>query len=51
MCLLQRDEKCQCYLIYDRANGDVVRLEWVGDAFNDAANFRKSGKLKQKGQY
>ena len=43
-----RDEKCQCYLIYDKANGDVARLEWVGDAFNDDANFRKSVKLKQK---
>ena len=25
--------------IYDKANGDVARLEWVGDAFNDDANF------------
>ena len=23
--------KCQCYLIYDKANDDVARLEWVGD--------------------
>ena len=23
----QRDEKCQCYLICDKANGDVARLE------------------------
>ena len=38
---------CQCYLIYDKANGDVARLEWVGDAFNDDANFGKSVKLKQ----
>ena len=30
---------CQCYLIYDKANGDVARLEWLGDAFNDDANF------------
>ena len=36
------------YLIYDKANGDVARLEWVGEAFNDDANFRKSVKLKQK---
>ena len=43
----QRDEKCQCYLIYDKANGDVARLEWVGDAFSDDANFEKSVKLKQ----
>ena len=25
-------KKCQCYLIYDKANGDVARLEWVGDS-------------------
>ena len=46
--IVNRDEKCQCYLIYDKANGDVARLEWVGDAFNDDANFGKSVKLKQK---
>ena len=34
--------------IYDKANGDVARLEWVGDSFNDDANFGKSVKLKQK---
>ena len=45
---LQGDEKCQCYLIYDKANGNVARLELVGDAFNDDANFRKPVKLKQK---
>ena len=44
----QRDAKCQCYFIYDKANGDVARLEWVGDTFNYVANFRKSVKLKQK---
>ena len=21
-------KKCQCYLIYDRANGNVARFEW-----------------------
>ena len=43
----QRVEKCRCYLIYDKANGDVARLGWVGDAFNDDANFGKSVKPKQ----
>ena len=38
-------------MIYDKANGDVTRLEWVGEAFNDDASFRKSVKLKQKWQY
>ena len=33
---------------YDKANSDVARLEWVGETFNDDANFRKSVKLKQK---
>ena len=47
MTIVQSDEKCQCYLIYDKANGDVARLEWVGDAFSDDANFGKSVKLKQ----
>ena len=46
--IAQKDEKCQYYLIYDKANGDVARLEWVGDAFNDNASFGKSVKLKQK---
>ena len=46
--IVQRDEKCQCCLIYDKANGDVARLEWVGDTFNDDASFGKSVKLKQK---
>ena len=45
--IFNRHEKCQCYLIYDKAYGDVARLEWVGDAFNDDANFGKSVKLKQ----
>ena len=45
---IQRDEKCQCYLIYEKANGDVARLEWVGDASSDDVNFGKSEKLKQK---
>ena len=45
--IVNRDEKCQCYLIYDKTNNDVARLEWVGDAFNDDANFGKSVKLKQ----
>ena len=35
-------------MIYDKANGDVARLELVGEAFNDDVNFRKSVKLKQK---
>ena len=43
-----RYEKCQCYIIYDKANGDVARLECIGGAFKDDANFRKSVKLKQK---
>ena len=30
-----------------QSNGDVARLEWVGEAFNDDANFGKSVKLKQ----
>ena len=34
--------------MYVKAKGDVATLEWVGDAFNDDANFRKSVKLKQK---
>ena len=42
---------CQCYLTYDKANGDVARFEWVGEAFNDDANLRKSVKLKQKRQH
>ena len=47
--IVNREMKsCQCSLIYDKANGDVARLEWVGDAFNDDANFGKSVKLKQK---
>ena len=25
-------KKCQCYLIYDKANGNVARLEWVRDS-------------------
>ena len=25
-------KKCQCYYIYDKTNGDVARLEWVGDS-------------------
>ena len=37
-------------MIYDKANGDVARLEWVGDAFNDDTNFGKSVMLKQKSQ-
>ena len=49
MTIVNREmKKCQCYLIYDKANGDVARLEWVGDTYNDDANFRKSVKLKQK---
>ena len=48
MTIVNRDEKCPCYLIYDKANGDVARLQWIGDAFNDDANFGKSVKLKQK---
>ena len=48
MNIVNRDERCQCSLIYDKANGDVARLEWVGHAFNDDANFGKSVKLKQK---
>ena len=32
---------------FDKANGDVARLELVGDAFNVDANFGKSVKLKQ----
>ena len=40
--IITETEKCQCYLIYDKANGDVARLEWVGHAFNDDANFGKS---------
>ena len=47
-CVTNRDEKCQFYLIYDKANRDVARIKWVGEAFNDDANFRKSVKLKQK---
>ena len=43
----QRDEKCLCNLIHDKANCDVARLEWIGDAFSDDANFGKSVKLKQ----
>ena len=39
---------CDYCLIYDKANEDVARLERVGDAFNDDANFGKSVKLKQK---
>ena len=35
------------FLIYDKANGDVARLEWVVDALYDDANFGKSVKLKQ----
>ena len=50
MTIVNRDEKCQCYLIYDKANGNVARLEWVGDAFSDDANFEKSVKLKQNRQ-
>ena len=41
-------KKGQCYLIYDKANSDVARLEWVGDSLCDDANFRKSVKLKHK---
>ena len=25
-------KKCQCYFIYDKANGNVAILEWVGDS-------------------
>ena len=31
-------KKCQCYLIYDKANGDVARLEWVGDLMQTLGN-------------
>ena len=33
-------------MIYDKSNGDVARLEWVGDAFSDDANFGKSVKAE-----
>ena len=46
--IFNREMKCQCYFIYDKANSDVAILEWIGDAFNDDANFRISVKLKRK---
>ena len=45
LCLLYREKKkCQRYLIYDKANGDVARLEWVGDSlYDDDANLTRVG--------
>ena len=42
--------KCQCHLIYDKANGDVatnskIRMGWRLSTRGDGVNFRKSVKL------